>query len=351
MATEVAPPTRWLADQWENGCGYGSAVLSGIVPDQSHLDDGGYHVSIEDLVRFGNAGDYSNRRTLDKAPPVTTAGRRYAAAVDMSMSRADMAKLYGRAKRVYDDRSDPRRRYLNAINVWDGVDGHSPRRLDFQANTNSTASADHTWHSHEDQPRAYVDVNLDEAEAWTAAKAFVSMAKGETVEQWLKSIGQGEEDMGTVETFTPAALKQVVDALVWARFHNYEQYVDGKPTGEPGSLLNSFMQTHAAARGADRNTVALGAQVAKLTSAVAALAAAGADDATVAQLQAVAQRMEQLAVEDRARDDAAADRIVESVVAKLPAELDGATHDQMVSAVSEGVRDAFAGGLAPAPTA
>ncbi|MFI7608909.1 hypothetical protein ACIBTV_27865 [Micromonospora sp. NPDC049366] len=193
MATEVAPPTRWLADQWENNCGYASAVLSGIVPDERHKKSGGYHPSIEDLVRYGNGGDYSNKRALDKAPPVTAKGKKYGAAVDMSMSRADMKKLYGRALAVYNNRSDPRRKYLNAINVWDGIDGHSPRRLDFQANTNTTASADHTWHSHEDQPRAYVDVNRNEQEAWTAARAFISMAKGETAAAWLA--GQGEDDM------------------------------------------------------------------------------------------------------------------------------------------------------------
>lgn len=200
MATEVAAPTRWLADEWENRSGYPSAVLSGIVPDERHKKSGGYHPSIEDLIRYGNAGDYSNKRTLDKAPPVTAKGKRYGAAVDMSLSRADMKKLYGRALAVYNNRSDPRRRYLNAINVWDGIDGHAPRRLDFQANTNSTASKDHEWHSHEDQPRAYVDVNRNEQEAWTAARAFISMVKGQSVAQWLTSIGQGEdEDLKTDE--------------------------------------------------------------------------------------------------------------------------------------------------------
>ncbi|MEU7590617.1 hypothetical protein AB0A95_30545 [Micromonospora sp. NPDC049230] len=237
MATEVAPPTRWLADEWENRSGYASAVLSGIVPDERHKKNGGYHPSIEDLIRYGNGGDYSNSRPLDKAPPVTAKGKKYGAAVDMSLSRADMKKLYGRALAVYNNRSDPRRRYLNAINVWDGITGHSPRRLDFQANTNSTASKDHEWHSHEDQPRAYVDVNRNEQEAWTAARAFISMVKGESAAQWLASIGQGEDDdMGQLEGAQAKWLERAAQLADWMLNADYKGFAIRDANGKLGPV-------------------------------------------------------------------------------------------------------------------
>ncbi len=193
MATVVSDPTRWLADQWENHAGYPSAVLSGIVPDRAHLDDGGYHVSLADLAAYGNLGDYSSSRPLDKAPPVTTAGRVFAAAVDVSMSKADMVRLYGRAMAVFNNPADPRRKYINAINVWDGNPNHAPRRLNFQTGSNTTASKDHTWHSHGDQPRAYVDVHRNAAEAWQAARAFVSMVKGDSVADYLTNASGGTD--------------------------------------------------------------------------------------------------------------------------------------------------------------
>ncbi|MFI6332908.1 hypothetical protein ACIBBG_31955 [Micromonospora chersina] len=47
---------------------------------------------------------------------------------------------------------------------------------------------------------------------------------------------------------------------------------------------------------------------------------------------------------------AAAEAVAAAVVAKLPVDADRMTRDQVVAAVEEGVRDAFAGGLAPDPS-
>jgi hypothetical protein len=182
--TTVAPPLLRAALGRIIGH-YPSAVLSGIVPDQQHLDDGGYHVSIDDLRRYGNAGDYSNTRPLDKAPPVTAAGRRYAAAGDISLGRTDMIKLHGHVRRAWLGRStDTRAKYINAINCWDG--SGDPVRYNFARGTAERASKDHTWHTHEDQPRAYIDDTRDRPAAERAARALVSVMTGQSHDAWQR---------------------------------------------------------------------------------------------------------------------------------------------------------------------
>lgn len=183
MTTLAPEPTKWLVVQIVKH--YASAVISGIVPDAQHLDDGGYHVSIQDLVRHGNAGDYSNRRPLDVSPPVTAPGRLYAAAHDISLGRADMIKFHGRVRKVWLTReTDSRAKYVNAINCWDG-DG-SPVRYNFAKGTAERASTDHTWHEHTDQPRVYVDLDFSPASAWRAARAVLSIVTGQTHDAWQR---------------------------------------------------------------------------------------------------------------------------------------------------------------------
>ncbi|MGA3524179.1 hypothetical protein [Melissospora conviva] len=173
MATLVSEQLRWLADQWENHCGYKSAVLSGIVPDRAHLDTGGYHCSVEDLKAHSNGNDYSNTRPDDRGH-----NPKHGAGVDMSMSPADMKRCYLRVKRVWDDKSDTRRRYLNAINTWKG--SGDAIRLDFYANVTSWATPDHKWHNHGEVRRRWL-------RDWTAVRAIVSVLKGESHAQWLAS--------------------------------------------------------------------------------------------------------------------------------------------------------------------
>lgn len=172
MATKVSPQMRWIADQWENNCGYKSAVLSGIVPDKRHLENGGFHCSIEDLLRFGNGGDYSNVRKNDKGY-----NPQYGAAIDMSMSPSDMTLCYSRVSRVWKDKTDPRRVYINCINCYDG--SGDAARLDFDTGTSSKASADHKWHNHAECHRKFL---LNQK----AADAIVSVLKGESKAAWLK---------------------------------------------------------------------------------------------------------------------------------------------------------------------
>lgn len=200
MTTTAGAPTKWAAQSVEDA--FRSAVISGIVPDKRHLDGGGYHVSIDDLVRHGNGGDYSNRRPGDVSPPVTVRGRQLAAAFDVSMSPADMRRVHGNVMRVFRDKTDPRREFINAINCWDG--SGDAVRVDFQADTVGWASPDHTWHKHTDFPRKYVDVWRDEAAAWKAARAVVSVITGESRAAWVAREEQQEDDVSKAD---------VIDAL------------------------------------------------------------------------------------------------------------------------------------------
>lgn len=190
MATVAAPHTRAAAAAMVRGIP--GAVLSGIVPDEDHLDTGGYHVSIDDLRRYGNQGDYSNTRTLDKSPPVTAAGRRNACAVDVSLPKAQMIKVYGNVERVWKNRAnDTRAKYVNAINVWDGVASHDPVRFNFQTGTKTRANRTHTWHFHADWVRLFVDLGYSREAAERAARAMVSVILGQSHDAW-----QRQEQLG-----------------------------------------------------------------------------------------------------------------------------------------------------------
>lgn len=205
MATLVSDPVRFIASQWEDNCGYSSAVLSGIAPDAAHLERGGYHCSIEDLYRFGNGDDYSNTRPDDKG-----LNPKYGAAIDMSMSTSDMIKCHNRVRAVWADRTDPRRQYLNAINTWDG--SGDAVRLDFYANTERFASPDHKWHNHEETRRRYL---LD----WTAARAIVSALKGETKQQYMAGGGTvtiSDEDCKKIATVWSGS-----ESTPWDPTNNY----------------------------------------------------------------------------------------------------------------------------------
>jgi LysM repeat protein len=178
---QASPATKHIVNALERE--YKSAVFSGIVPDKRHLRQGGYHCCLVHLFANGNADDYSNRRKLDQSTVVSSKGRSFSAAFDVSMAKADMMKLHARVRKVFLDRTDPRRKYVNAINCWDG--SGSAVRYDFQANTASWATPDHTWHAHGDQPRMYVDTYGDEKRAMKAARAYASILVGEAKATWI----------------------------------------------------------------------------------------------------------------------------------------------------------------------
>ena len=183
MATLASEPLKDIVDGAVNHSGLKSAVSSGIVPDQAHLDSGGYHCSVDDLIRFGNQNDYSNVRPHDK-----NFNKKYGAAYDIGVNTADMIKVHERVYAVWADRSDPRRKFINAINCWKGFGDAT--RYDFVANTATWASDDHTWHFHGEVPREYV--LLDKA-----ARAHISIYKGESKATWIAN--EEEDDMNTAD--------------------------------------------------------------------------------------------------------------------------------------------------------
>lgn len=200
-----------------------SAVFSGIVPNARHLKNGGYHVCLVHLFAYGNADDYSNRRKLDESAALTKAGREFSCACDVSLSRADMMRLHANVRRVYLDHADPRRRYINAINCWDG--SGDAVRYDFQGNTASWASSDHKSHTHADFPRAYVDVHRDAKMAAKAQRAWVSVVTGEAKVIWAVR----EEPRPTPAPKPPAPVvkpkpvthKVIAGDTLWAIGHRY----------------------------------------------------------------------------------------------------------------------------------
>ncbi|GAA0808888.1 hypothetical protein [Spirilliplanes yamanashiensis] len=261
MTTLAPEPTRWLAQQIIRH--YDSAVLSGIVPNADHLRSGGYHVSIEDLARNGNGGDYSNRRALDRSPPVTAAGRRLAAAHDISLSRADMVRLHGRVRAVWLARaSDTRTRYVNAVNCWDG--SGAAVRYDFVAGTAGTATADHRWHEHTDQPRAYVDTARDSDEAWKAARAVLSIVTGQSHAAWLEQedeMTEAELIAAVVKALRSTAGQAALGTGAWNHRENDPQTISPEnPQGTRTFRMGGWARTQPTR--ADQRTAAVLAAVA-----------------------------------------------------------------------------------------
>ncbi len=172
MTTEAPDQLRAFARDVEDIPELPSAVNSGIVGDLAHRLNGGYHISIEDQP----SDNYSVIRVNDKAPPGNWP-RNLAAAVDTSMSTADMVRTWNRVYAVWAARgSDPRAKYFNAFNGWNGVG--EAERLDFVTGSRTIASPDHKWHSHDETPRRYVN----DAEMRRAKR---SVYRGETVQQYL----------------------------------------------------------------------------------------------------------------------------------------------------------------------
>lgn len=173
MTTKANPLLLNVAYRWEEI--YGSAAFSGIVGDEAHAKRGGYHISIEDQ----SPTNYSVVRPDDKAPPGDWS-RQHATALDMSMNKADMILSTRRFMVVWSDRTDPRRKYLNAFNGWTG--SGDAQRWDFVTNTVQKSTNDHQWHHHGELRRKYWNDPV-------AHNAYLSVARGDTKEQWLATNG------------------------------------------------------------------------------------------------------------------------------------------------------------------
>jgi sRNA-binding protein len=269
MTTLVSAPVRYVADQVVHDCGYKSAALSGIVPNIAHLASGGFHCSINDLKAHGNGSDFSNTRADDKG-----FNPAYGAAVDVSMSKTELMLAYQRCHTVWADHSDPRRRYFNAVNVWDGTGDAT--RLDFDRNTAGFADASHKFHTHMELHRRYV---LD----MRAARAMVSMYKGESKAAWIAreeapapQPPKMEDDMPSAEEIAKAvwATKLVdpydtaktprqLDAGTWLRYAPSRGAVLGVRAAVDAILKNVVAD--------DGDRAAIVAEIAKNTQVLAAV--------------------------------------------------------------------------------
>jgi hypothetical protein len=171
MSTVAHPTFKAFAKAFENI--YRSAICSGIRGDAAHQKRGGYHIG----RKFQPATNYSVVRPDD----CTGRGPDDAAtAVDMSMSRTDMVLCTRRLIAVHTNDRDPRRKYINAFNGWLGTG--DAQRWDMVARKVKYATPDHKWHIHLEIRRAYA-LNA------VAHKAILSALRGETVAQYLISIG------------------------------------------------------------------------------------------------------------------------------------------------------------------
>lgn len=171
MSTVAYQEMKAFALGWEKI--YKSAVCSGIVGDKRHQARGGYHIG----RKFQSPNNYSVTRPADRRGQGPDDG---SSAVDMTMNRADMILCTNRLAAAFNNVTDPRRKYINAFNGWDG--SGPAARFDVYARAKKDATPDHKQHCHLEQRRAYIRDKI-------ANEAIWSILRGESVATWLKSHG------------------------------------------------------------------------------------------------------------------------------------------------------------------
>lgn len=167
---------KWEVRTFDALPDYPSSTPAGINGDQRHFNANTYHIGIRELP---NKGGYTNRTWEDKMP--AAGSDMHSSATDESMSTADMVKNWNRHLAVFLDHSDPRRVYIAEYIGWNGKG--KAERLDYQTNQRTVSSDDHKWHRHRAKRRRFYN-------SMEAAKACISIDKGETKAQYLASIGQ-----------------------------------------------------------------------------------------------------------------------------------------------------------------
>lgn len=283
MTTLASPEIVAYMRAWEDL--FPSAVISGIVGDPAHQASGGYHISIEDQ----SSSNFSVVRPDDKAPPGNWS-RKHAVAGDMSMSTADMIVMWNRVYAVWANRAnDPRAKYFNAFNGWNGVG--SAERLDFVAGTRTNASSDHTWHDHDETRRRYYNDPV-------AFNAKLSVFRGEGIAQYIYGgndmnlddilvlpDGQGKTGLQGRTPRHVLANTQARLGYLWEAPGSPQQTVAGVGDAQPapGSLILKLVGMPSKL---DDLTVAMAALTAAL-AAVAAQADIGPEE--LAEIQAAAE--------------------------------------------------------------
>ena len=193
-----------------------SAVNSGLVGVTTNPNNNSYHHS-KNSAPFKGEGNYTNRWRNDLVRLNSGINKDAVTGSDTSMNRADMIKSTQQFKHVFDDHSDPRRKYF--AEVIGTLDGVHAIRMDFGDGSVDPASADHTWHLHKGWWYLYWG-------SWEAADADLSVQRGETKQQYIDRTtggtggGNGEDDEEMILT---AQLDG--HATVW------------KGNGTPGTLM------------------------------------------------------------------------------------------------------------------
>ncbi len=299
MTTLSTTSLNWLADEWEKV--YGSAVLSGIVGDLAHAARGGYHISRQDQ----SSSNYSVTRPDDKLGPSDRA-----AAIDMTMSTSDIIKCHKRLREFWKN-NDPRLKYINAWNGWDG-EGDAGR-YDVVKRTVTTASPDHKWHIHLEIRRRYVnDMN--------AMKAILSLLKNESSE--------GDDDMTKQELIDFLKSKEgrvLVGNAVW----NTDDVIPAPGNPKPGTAADGTeVNTHWSGTSYIQNTYS--AAVNGRNYAAEARDAAKRDDVDEVAIAAALQA-----------NTAFVDALAAKVAAKVPSGVQ-VTPEQLSTAFKAALREGVA---------
>ncbi len=226
--TTIAPPellkaAREIEKLWP------SAVFSGIVSDEAHKKRATKHSSIEDNPR----GSWPVTGKKDAAPPGTWS-RRHAVALDISLSRSEQNKIHNHHKKIFHDKSDPRRAYLAAFNGWDGQG--SPGRYNLVTGQISVTDNSHKSHEHDE---GFYQHALDPR----FPHAIVSIYKLETAEQYRKSLGGGSGG-GTPAPSKPPTL--TVDGKLGPKtIKRWQQIMGTKADGkisDPSALVKAVQR-------------------------------------------------------------------------------------------------------------
>ncbi len=235
-----------------------SAVFSGVVGDAAHQATASKHNSIMDNPK----GSWAVTGKDDAAPPGTWA-RDYACAIDISLNRSEQNQVHNHHKTVYNDKSDPRRKYLAAFNGWDGKG--SPGRYNLVNNTISTTDNSHKWHEHDEGfyryandagfPRALLSIYRLEsktqylaggggsspAPSQPAALAVDGKLGPKTVKRWQQIMGTKAD--GVISD--PSALVKAVQQHLNAKLKltgSAKLVVDGKGIRQDGRAYKTVRQ-------------------------------------------------------------------------------------------------------------
>jgi predicted transcriptional regulator len=239
VTTIASPEMLKLAEEIEDAVP--TAVFSGIVGDAAHKTRPSKHNSIEDNPK----GSWPIIHKKDAAPPGNWS-RKYAAAIDISLPRKDQNRIHESHRRVFRDKTDPRREYLYAFNGWDGHD--SPGRYNLVTGTISTTDDSHKWHEHTETFYRYAnDPKMREA--------IASIYANKTKEQYLAStkgflMALSDKQQQEIYNYVTQPLTQRDHAHAMWRIEalaNFrETHINGPEKGRPVALVRAIKALAAA---------------------------------------------------------------------------------------------------------